>query len=317
MADVLQPETEDTVDAKFTVLEDFNPLQDNTEKKSYVHHSELPPQDIPEPAYATTGATNPIPTETIQPSYSSETKSPDSGSSTYTSEPKKEEPKKEEPKSSAAPIPDAELAKTVDQILTMYEMYYPQLFLNDKAPWSPKFKKQAIDNLVSKKLIDPTAPIQTYITNEDTQQPQPVTIPLGNYFNQHNKLMDMAFAVKPEEKEALREPLIDVLKDQDIQLTPWQRLGIAFGIQTASRLILCMGINKQRSDDLNRFMQAHKEKMDMMEQIRRDTQAAEERRKAAEETTEEPETEVKEPKIKRPLTNKPNLKEALKKKKKQ
>lgn len=311
--DIVQPEEEVTKDANFSIVEDFNPLADNTEDKSYVKYSVNPPENIPEPSYATSGATTPQPSPEQNAPKNSESSSSQSSSQ---SSQQTTQPKKEEKPQNTAPLSEDEVAKTADQILDAYEAYYPQLFLSDRMPWCPKFKKQVVDNLIAKKLIDPNKSINTQALNPETNQPMMVTLPLGNYFMQHNSQMDMVFAVKPEEKAALRDPLIEVLKEQDFQLTPIQRLGIAFGLQTGTRLILCMGINHQRGEDMKKFMQAHKEQMEANEAILRNQREAEARRQEAENNKQGETGEVVEEKIKKSTMKKPTIKEVIAKKKK-
>jgi len=320
----VQPE-EETQDAKFTVLDDmpdFNPLEPNTDDKPYVVHSTLPPLDIPEPTYADAPPVSPP--KTPPPSgdkndtpKADTVKTPPSSGPT----PPKVDPPKPKPPTKA--ISEDDVEATAGQILDAYEAYFPQLFIAEVMPWCPKFKMKDVNKYASKGMLDLHEMVQAQGLDPDTNKAVPIQLPMGDYFTQHNGMMDSIFLVKPEEKEALREPLIAVLREEEIQLTPTQRLLMAVGLQTGTRLVACLQISAQNKKSLNSFMEAHKERMESLSQQLKNRLADEARQRAEEEAAKRPPEEITqdppEQKIPKPNYTPPakkvSLKQAISKKK--
>lgn len=130
--------------------------------------------------------------------------------------------------------------KTAEAILNMYCNFAPLPFKK----WA-SFNPNHIQKLVFEKKID-----------MDMQVEQGVTI--RDYINGVNEQVEEIFKVSQETREEIKDPLIDVLMEQELALTPTQRLLIAVGGH-----VITMGFsafqlsqnNKQALETFERFQQ--------------------------------------------------------------
>lgn len=130
--------------------------------------------------------------------------------------------------------------KTAEAILNMYCNFAPLPFKK----WA-SFNPNHIQKLVFEKKID-----------MDMQVEQGVTI--RDYINGVNEQVEDIFKVSQETRDEIKDPLIDVLMEQELALTPTQRLLIAVGGH-----VITMGFsafqlsqnNKQALETFERFQQ--------------------------------------------------------------
>lgn len=130
--------------------------------------------------------------------------------------------------------------KTAEAILNMYCNFAPLPFKK----WA-SFNPNHIQKLVFEKKID-----------MDMQVEQGVTI--RDYINGVNEQVEDIFKVSQETRDEIKDPLIDVLLEQELALTPTQRLLIAVGGH-----VITMGFsafqlsqnNKQALETFERFQQ--------------------------------------------------------------
>lgn len=101
--------------------------------------------------------------------------------------------------------------KTADAMLGLYCKFVPAPFKQ----WA-SFKERKINELALKKEIDLEMELDGDMTIKD-------------YIDNTNKQVEAIFEVSEEQKNDIREPLIDVLLEQELALTPTQRLLMAVG----------------------------------------------------------------------------------------
>ena len=101
--------------------------------------------------------------------------------------------------------------KTADAMLGLYCKFIPAPFKQ----WA-SFKDRKINELSLKKEIDLEMELDGEITIKD-------------YIDNTNREVEAIFEVSEEQKNEIREPLIDVLLEQELALTPTQRLLLAVG----------------------------------------------------------------------------------------
>lgn len=101
--------------------------------------------------------------------------------------------------------------KTADAMLGLYCKFVPAPFKQ----WA-SFKERKINELSLKKEIDLDMELDGDMTIKD-------------YIDNTNKQVEAIFEVSEEQKNEIREPLIDVLLEQELALTPTQRLLMAVG----------------------------------------------------------------------------------------
>lgn len=101
--------------------------------------------------------------------------------------------------------------KTADAILQMYCKFAPLPFKN----WA-SFSDAKIQKLALEGRIDLNMPLENGVTVKD-------------FIDGHNEQVDEIFDVDEETQAEIRDPLIDVLMEQELALTPTQRLLMAVG----------------------------------------------------------------------------------------
>ena len=101
--------------------------------------------------------------------------------------------------------------KTADALLNMYCQFVPMPFVK----WS-SFNDGKIQKMVFDKKIDLSMQLENNVSVKD-------------YIDGVNEQAQEVFKVSDETKEEIKDPLIDVLLEQDLALTPTQRLMFAIG----------------------------------------------------------------------------------------
>jgi hypothetical protein len=101
--------------------------------------------------------------------------------------------------------------KTADAILQMYCKFAPTPFKS----WA-RFKDTTIQKMVIDGRLDLNMQLENGVTVKD-------------YIDGTNEQVDEIFEVSEETRQEIKDPLVDVLLEQEIALTPTQRLMIAVG----------------------------------------------------------------------------------------
>ena len=101
--------------------------------------------------------------------------------------------------------------KTAEALLNLYAQFVPLPFKN----WA-SFKDHKIQKLASDGRLDLQMPLENGITVKD-------------YIDGQNEQAEEIFTVTEEQKAEIKDPLIDVLLEQELALTPTQRLMLAVG----------------------------------------------------------------------------------------
>ena len=101
--------------------------------------------------------------------------------------------------------------KTAEALLNLYCQFTPMPFKS----WA-SFKDHKIQKLAFEDKIDLKMPLENGITVKD-------------YIDGNNEQVEEIFKVSEETKQEIKDPLIDVLLEQELALTPTQRLMLAVG----------------------------------------------------------------------------------------
>lgn len=101
--------------------------------------------------------------------------------------------------------------KTAEAILNTYCNFAPLPFKN----WA-SFSDSKVQKMAFEDKLDLNMPLENNITVKD-------------YINGHNEQVEEIFKVTDETREEIKDPLIDVLLEQELALTPTQRLIFAVG----------------------------------------------------------------------------------------
>ena len=101
--------------------------------------------------------------------------------------------------------------KTAEALLNMYCQFVPMPFIK----WS-SFSEGKIQKMVFENKLDLTMQLENNVSVKD-------------YIDGVNEQAQEVFKVTDETKEDIKDPLIDVLLEQDLALTPTQRLMLAVG----------------------------------------------------------------------------------------
>jgi len=101
--------------------------------------------------------------------------------------------------------------KTAEALLNMYCQFVPMPFKK----WA-SFNEGKIQKLVFENKIDLTMQLENNVSVKD-------------YIDGTNEQVEEVFKVSDETREEIKDPLIDVLLEQDLALTPTQRLMLAVG----------------------------------------------------------------------------------------
>ena len=101
--------------------------------------------------------------------------------------------------------------KTAEALLNLYCQFTPMPFKS----WA-SFKDHKIQKMAFEGKIDLEMPLENGITVKD-------------YIDGNNEQVEEIFKVSEETREEIKDPLIDVLLEQELALTPTQRLMLAVG----------------------------------------------------------------------------------------
>jgi hypothetical protein len=133
--------------------------------------------------------------------------------------------------------------KTADAMLGLYCKFVPTPFKQ----WA-SFKERKINELSLKKEIDLEMELDGELTIKD-------------YIDNHNKQVEGIFEVSEEQKNEIREPLIDVLLEQELALTPTQRLLMAVGGHLTTLGISAFQLAQNNKMALETFKQFQSDKI--------------------------------------------------------
>jgi hypothetical protein len=92
------------------------------------------------------------------------------------------------------------------------------------------------------------------------------------YTKEFNEKVEEAFKVSDAEVEALREPLIDVLSEQEIAFTPTQNLLFTFGQIVVAKTMTCIQLVREKKSDIEEMKTMHRERMELLSQQNRQQQ---------------------------------------------
>jgi len=228
-------------------LENFNPLMDEIVERDYTKEmiennmgngattttNNGFEEMIPEPSYD-------IPSYDIDEEGNTPTSSKPSSSSNNSST--------SEPKAplnpSMAEMPSGEkrkaAKKTAEALLSTYARVFPF-----------PFKKIASFNMSKMERLQTSGELDLNMTvTEDGKT-------VKNHFESVNKQVEEVFTVTTEMQEELKEPLIDLLMEQELALSPTQRLLIVFGGQAVQFTTATIQIALQNKQALEQFKDFH------------------------------------------------------------
>jgi hypothetical protein len=139
------------------------------------------------------------------------------------------------------------IEKTTDSILLAYKNYMPLPFI-----YFASYNIKKLQKLHDTDEID----LDTEVRRDGTTFIQSA--------KEHNNKVEKTFEISNEEIEALREPLFDVLMEQDIAFTPTQRLFFVAGQLVVAKTMGAVKLWKEQKDGIEEMKIIHKEKMDEM-----------------------------------------------------
>jgi hypothetical protein len=145
--------------------------------------------------------------------------------------------------------------KTAEAILLAYRNYMPLPFVYFASYDIKKLKKLEDDDLID---------LQTPAKRDGTT--------FLEYTKEFNEKVEEAFKVSDAEVEALREPLIDVLSEQEIAFTPTQNLLFTFGQIVVAKTMTCIQLVREKKSDIEEMKTMHRERMELLSQQNRQQQ---------------------------------------------
>lgn len=129
--------------------------------------------------------------------------------------------------------------KTADAILQMYASFAPMPFKK----WA-SFSEFKIQKLAFQGDIDLNMQVENGVTVQD-------------YIDGTNQQVDEIFTVPEETKQEIKDPLIDVLLEQEIALTPTQRLMLAVGSHVVTMGFQAYQLSQNNKMALEQFKKFH------------------------------------------------------------
>jgi hypothetical protein len=233
-------------------FEDFNPLNDPVVKREYTKDmiqadmgGDIPNQQggyeeiIPEPTYD-----SPLYDED-DISSSSSSNSGSGGGSSYSSSTPAEPQQSINPALDDMPKGEKRKAakKTADALITTYARVFPY-----------PFKKISDFNMNKMERLDMAGELDLkMVVTEDGQT-------VRQHMESVNRQVDEVFVVTEEMQEELKEPLVDLLMEQELALTPTQRLMMIVGGQAVQFTTAAIQIALSNRQALNTFKQFHAER---------------------------------------------------------
>ncbi len=134
-----------------------------------------------------------------------------------------------------------EAEKTADAALFYYCKYVPVPFKK----WG-SFNEKKIEQLAIQDKLN---------LNMEFKTDRKFTV--REYIKEHNKAINKAFDVDDETRLSIREPLIEVLMEQNIILTPTQKLLMAVGSHIGTMAFQALRISQQNSALLEHFQKGY------------------------------------------------------------
>lgn len=119
--------------------------------------------------------------------------------------------------------------QTADVLLKGYAKIVPQPF-----KWLAKIDEAAVEKLEFEGQIDISIEVSEGMTFDD-------------YMKQTNAQVDELFEVEQDTLDEIREPLVEVLMEQELELTPQQRLGMAVFSHLIQMLTIALKLRKQNN----------------------------------------------------------------------
>lgn len=119
--------------------------------------------------------------------------------------------------------------QTADALLKGYEKFAPVPF-----KWLSKISEDKVEKLTLNGELDPSLEVSDGMTYEE-------------YMKQTNDQVDEIFKVEQETLDEIREPLIEVLMEQQLELTPTQRLMMAIFSHLAQMLTVALKLRQQNN----------------------------------------------------------------------
>ena len=255
---------------------EFNPLDEPVMQRSYtgginntggntINPYTLQEKIIDEPKYNTTASSSKIEVDNDLINPNSNTDSKSSGSSGNTAknindipndipnssnEVKKDEitPQSENIKELSPKEKREAVEKTADAILIAWRSYVPLPFI-----YFSKYNEKKLKKLHDNDEIDLDVEVKADGTN------------FREYVKEFNSNVEQIFQVSDEEVEALKDPLVDVLMEKDIALTPTQRLLFTAGQLLVTKVMMCAKMISEKRNDIEDMKIMHSERIQLRE----------------------------------------------------
>lgn len=138
--------------------------------------------------------------------------------------------------------------KTADAILIAWRSYVPLPFI-----YFSKFNEKKLKKLHDNDEIDLDIEVKSDGTN------------FREYVKEFNSNVEQIFSVSDEEVLALKDPLVDVLMEKDIALTPTQRLLFTAGQLLVSKVMMCAKLISEKKSDMEDMKIMHSERIQLRE----------------------------------------------------
>lgn len=129
---------------------------------------------------------------------------------------------------------------TADGILHHYCEYVPKPFIHLSS-----FNMKKMEKMYRQGEIDLKMPVPNTGLN------------VGQYAAAYNNEVEEVFEVKEETKEAIRRPLVEVLMEQGLVMTPTQELLLAVGGHLGTMAIRTMQLYRSKKEDMDMFREAY------------------------------------------------------------
>lgn len=136
--------------------------------------------------------------------------------------------------------------KSADAILMAYQKFVPKPF---KAMSSFNMRKLEVMEMKNELALD------TECFDDGTT--------IKEYCKDVNEQVEQTFVITEEMKQEIKEPLVEVLLENNLALTPTQRLLMAVGGQVVQMTITAVGFMQQNKLALSEFKRFHQESMEV------------------------------------------------------
>jgi hypothetical protein len=136
---------------------------------------------------------------------------------------------------------------TADALLASYSQGFPVPF-----KWASSFNIGKMKKLAMEGKLD----LYLQVVDDGTR--------VIDYAEKTNKEVDKLFTVTEEMKEEIKEPLVEVLLENNFALTPTQRLLLAVGGHAIAFTVKAVQLYQQNSHALEQFQKFHNENLEFM-----------------------------------------------------